>query len=51
MRNSHTFILLLMVVALAGCGIKPAKLKAPDASQEDHFPQTYPDISTDPRPE
>lgn len=43
---------------LSGCGVKPSAVDPPgkaaaakgSEAEKDHFPRTYPDPSTDPRP-
>jgi predicted small lipoprotein YifL len=43
----RTTLILLALLALAGCGMKPAFPKAPAGSPP---PRTYPDPATDPKP-
>jgi hypothetical protein len=38
------------VLTLGGCGVRPAGVDAPASVQNDSFPNTYPDASTDPVP-
>ncbi len=45
MRN---IILLLGVLALGGCGVKPGSVEPPPGG-ENAFPRTYPDTATDPQ--
>jgi hypothetical protein len=49
MRITAVFLCLAMLL-LAGCGIKPPKVDPPPGTEKDYFPRTYPDPSTDPRP-
>ena len=39
---------LFVLAFLAGCGIKPANVSAPDPGK-DNFPRVYPDPATDPQ--
>lgn len=44
-----TAILLVFCVMLAACGVKPGSVEPPGgAAQDNLFPRTYPDITTDP---
>lgn len=43
-------IALCLMVMLAGCGIKPGDVDPPPGAEEDKFPRTYPEPSTDPNP-
>ena len=43
-----TVCLLLLSMAVAGCGVKPDKVDAPPGARETSFPATYPHPSTDP---
>jgi len=43
--------LALALVAVGGCGIKPGKVSPPPGVSKDTFPKTYPDPSTDPKPQ
>ncbi|MCK5385225.1 MAG: hypothetical protein KAJ29_06565 [Alphaproteobacteria bacterium] len=53
-RLQRTFIMLLLIsfpsLILSGCGVKPESVESPAGVQNDTFPSTYPDISTDPVP-
>ncbi len=42
--------LFVSVSLLSGCGIKPKDVDPPEGAEESTFPQTYPDLSTDPQP-
>ena len=44
-------ILLGLVAVLGACGVKPKEVSAPEGADSTAFPRTYPDLSTDPRPE
>lgn len=43
-------LMAAFVLALSGCGKKPKAVDPPQGKAEDHFPQTYPNPSTDPKP-
>ena len=43
--------LVLALTAVSGCGIKPGKLAPPPGVSKDTYPKTYPDPSTDPKPQ
>ncbi|MCB9988944.1 MAG: hypothetical protein H6868_06370 [Rhodospirillales bacterium] len=43
--------LFLSTMLLGACGIKPNSLDAPPGVENDTYPRTYPDVSTDPSPE
>jgi predicted small lipoprotein YifL len=43
--------LALALVAVAACGIKPSGLTPPPPAKKADFPRTYPDPSTDPKPQ
>jgi hypothetical protein len=43
--------LALALAAVGGCGIKPGKLSPPPGVAKDAYPKTYPDPSTDPKPQ
>jgi predicted small lipoprotein YifL len=49
-RIGFALAVLMLASALAACGKKAGKLDAPGEG-EDHFPLTYPDPATDPKPE
>lgn len=38
---------LLIFGILSGCGVKPSAVDAPISAEQDRFPRTYPDPSTD----
>lgn len=45
--------LMLAMVLLTGCGVKPSAVDPPAGTEKgakDPFPKTYPDPSTDPDP-
>jgi hypothetical protein len=44
----YIFLLLILPATLGACGIKPDKVDPPAGSENQVFPDTYPDISTDP---
>jgi len=54
MKTKHSKLVFLMmslsVLILGGCGVKPASVEPPANVQNDSFPNTYPDTSTDPAP-
>ncbi len=53
MKNKKTFALISLfstLLLLAGCGVKPPYLDPPEGVEHDTFPETYPDLSTDPKP-
>ena len=43
--------LALALAVVSGCGIKPGKLAPPPGVSKDTYPKTYPDPSTDPKPQ
>ena len=43
--------LCLAMALLSACGIKPSRVDPPPGTGKDQFPRTYPDPSTDPRPD
>lgn len=45
------FSLLILCLAVTSCGVKPGDVSAPEDAETSEFPRTYPDLSTDPRPE
>lgn len=53
MRFLQCFLLPVLIFPLGvyGCGIKPDDLSPPESAQESPFPKTYPDPTTDPKPE
>lgn len=52
MKNKYCtvmlFIMSFSLFALGGCGVKPDGVEPPASVQNDSFPNTYPDVSTDP---
>jgi len=49
----RTFMLLLTgfsLLTLSGCGVKPESVEPPAGVQNNTFPNTYPDTTTDPVP-
>jgi len=51
MRLTVLSLSLLALVTVSGCGIKPGKVSPPPGVSKDTYPQTYPDPSTDPKPQ
>jgi hypothetical protein len=49
-RIGFALAVLMLGCALAACGKKAGHLNAPGEG-DDHFPMTYPDPATDPKPE
>jgi hypothetical protein len=53
-RKRMSFLMLfalgLLLLPLTACGKKPGAVDPPPDVAEDHFPQTYPDPATDPKP-
>lgn len=45
-----TIFTLCAVLAVAGCGVRPGRLAAPEGADPDAYPRTYPDPATDPAP-
>ncbi len=43
-------LLVICVVLLAGCGIKPNHVDPPEGAEESTFPNVYPSPQTDPQP-
>ena len=46
-------ILVAMIIPFAmlgACGVKPESVESPAGAEHDTFPNTYPDVSTDPAP-
>jgi hypothetical protein len=41
---------IVLAAALSACGKKPSSVDPPPDVTEDHFPRTYPDPATDPKP-
>ncbi len=41
-------ILLITTFIIAGCGIKPSNVQAPDKKSDSTYPATYPNPHTDP---
>jgi hypothetical protein len=50
-RIGASVALLLMCLAVAACGKRPGAVDPPPDVTDDKFPLTYPDLSTDPKPE
>lgn len=49
MRNMSLFILMLCALLLcSACGKRPDVVDAPDGTNPNAYPRTYPDTSTDP---
>jgi hypothetical protein len=42
--------LLWPLLALSACGKKPNEVDPPPGAEDNIFPKTYPNISTDPKP-
>lgn len=51
MIRSWSLLLLSLCLITAGCGVKPGEVLPSEGAQDSKFPRTYPDLSTDPRPE
>jgi hypothetical protein len=51
MYKSFIFALLILVLPLTACGIKPDHVDPPPGAESLVYPKTYPDISTDPQPQ
>ncbi|MGN7438930.1 MAG: hypothetical protein ACTHOO_09845 [Alcanivorax sp.] len=50
-RYSIYILLCVNALMLSGCGVKPPYVDPPQgAEHDDTFPQTYPDVNTDPQP-
>lgn len=49
-RAALGLALVVLSLTLAGCGKKPSQLDPPPDVTEDHFPLSYPDPATDPKP-
>lgn len=49
-RQGHLLLLLGLGLILASCGKKAGHVDPPPDVTEDHFPLTYPDPATDPKP-
>lgn len=43
-------LLVLCLILLAGCGIKPNHVDPPEGAEESTFPNVYPSPQTDPQP-
>lgn len=46
---SLAVLLILLTFSLTACGKKPGFVDPPPNVEEDQFPRTYPDPSTDPK--
>tara|TARA_B100001989_G_C24531835_1_gene462056 strand:- start:1546 stop:1698 length:153 start_codon:yes stop_codon:yes gene_type:complete len=47
MKNLKLHILVLfLAIGLAGCGVKPSSVDAPQGNDQDSFPHTYPNEET-----
>ena len=42
-------LLLMTVLALSACGVKPGHVDPPAGKEADTFPRTYPSPATDPQ--
>jgi hypothetical protein len=38
----YTILLLIGILTVSGCGIKPTAVDAPQGAEHDTFPRTYP---------
>lgn len=38
------------LLVMAGCGVRPGRLAAPEGADPEAYPRTYPDPATDPPP-
>jgi hypothetical protein len=45
-----TILLGFALMTLTACGKRPGYVDPPPEVEEDHFPNVYPDPSTDPKP-
>jgi predicted small lipoprotein YifL len=50
-RAIFAVLLLVLAMPLAACGKKAGELDPPPGAENLTFPRTYPDPSTDPKPE
>lgn len=50
MQAGLLLVFLVLSFALTACGKKPGQIDPPPDLAEDHFPRTYPDPATDPKP-
>ncbi|MBK9584702.1 MAG: hypothetical protein KA099_03740 [Alphaproteobacteria bacterium] len=49
-RPASSTLLMLFLILLAGCGIKPNHVDPPEGAEESTFPNVYPSPQTDPQP-
>ena len=49
-RFAILVVMILSFAMLGACGVKPESVEPPAGVQHDTFPNTYPDVSTDPAP-
>jgi len=49
-RLTFTIITLAAMLVMAGCGVRPGRVSAPEGADPDAYPRTYPDPATDPAP-
>ena len=50
-RTLAALSLVILGLALVGCGKRAAMVDAPDSVTDDTFPRIYPDTATDPQPD
>ena len=49
-KYARSFLFCAMILAVCSCGVKPSHVDPPEGAEHSTFPQTYPDINTDPQP-
>ena len=50
LRYSIYILLCVNALLLGSCGVKPPYVDPPEGVEHDTFPNTYPDVTTDPQP-
>ncbi len=50
LRPASSALLMICVLLLAGCGIKPNHVDPPEGAEKSTFPNVYPSPQTDPQP-
>lgn len=47
---SKFLLLVLVLLSVSACGVKPDEVTLPEEVESGEFPRTYPSIGTDPPP-
>jgi len=51
MEYKQKILIWGVCLLISACGVKPGSVSAPEGSENNQYPRTYPNIQNDPQPE